>query len=427
MLEDPALIGNHQEKTVRDPGRTQHVLDQTSPGQVSLCHMLGGRRCLQPETTTKLCIGLTLFLLWVPSRASSQVFEAKSPRALFEEPVAAVPPLLSIPEETAGVVSMPELSEWQVPDIGPGPESITLPPTSESYERSSSAAENCSDCVDEDRIQIIDPDSDAKQKKGKKRLNLNHLIHEPYSAYRSEQDSISWLPASGEHLGWLDWQSDPYLERGRTSGINSAFNVHWIGGPLTPDVPSRVYDFQIGLQFRKSFTSTLSYDIATSVGVFSDFEGSAREGVRFPSHAAGMFHLNHSADVVFGIDYLGRDDIHLLPVFGISLRNVINDRLRMDLVFPRPRIDYLLSDTNRLYLAGQLGGGTWDMEYPDESDDVLTYRDYRLLFGFESADSDGSLSAWEFGYVFGRHLEFRGQPNSQNFGDAFVIQWVSRH
>ncbi|MCA9066157.1 MAG: hypothetical protein KDA96_23980 [Planctomycetaceae bacterium] len=275
-----------------------------------------------------------------------------------------------------------------------------------------------------DRIRIAEPNDDDPDDEN--RVNFRQLMAAPYSIYRSEQNSLAWVPNSGEDLSWLDWQTDPYIRRDSSGGLTGAMNVHWIGGPLTPDIPSRVYDFSIGLQVRNSFSPIMSYDLATSVGVFSDFEGSAREGVRFPSHAVGMLHVNRNLDVVFGVDYLDRDDISLLPVAGVSVRNLITDRLRMDLVFPRPRIDFRLSDHNRVYLAGQLGGGTWDMEYPDETDDVVTYRDYRLLLGFESADSSGSLSALEFGYAFSRRMELRTLPAPLDFGDAFVIQWVSR-
>lgn len=77
-----------------------------------------------------------------------------------------------------------------------------------------------------------------------------------------------------------------------------------------------------------------------------------------------------------------------------------------------------------MYPSGQLGGGTWDVD--DGIDLVATYRDYRLVVGFDSADNDGSTSSIEFGYIFGRQLEVRSQPGDANFNDAFMIRWVSR-
>ena len=202
--------------------------------------------------------------------------------------------------------------------------------------------------------------------------------------------------------------------------------MHWLDGPISSPLPARLYDFMLGYQVRNRISDQFSYDLFTSVGAFSDFESSARKGIRFPSHAVGMFHVNHSTDFVFGVDYLDRDDVEVLPVIGVSLRDVYVNGLRMDLVFPRPRIDYMLSETHRMYLAGVMNGGTWQIEFPDRSDRVMTYRDFRLLLGIESTDKDGSLSAWELGYVFGRSLEFRNQPGDTHFDDAFVIQWVSR-
>lgn len=260
-----------------------------------------------------------------------------------------------------------------------------------------------------------------------KRLMFSCLMREPYAVYRTEQSMFAWLPGHGENFGWLDWQSDPYLRRGKKHGLTGAFNIHWLAGPISSPLPPRLYDFALGYQVRDKLSNQFSYDLYTSVGAYSDFEASARKAIRFPSHAVGMLHIDHSTDFVFGVDYLARDDIPVLPVIGVSLRDVFLPGMRMDLVFPRPRIAYMLSETSRMYLAGQMNGGTWQVRFPDSRNPVMTYRDYRLLLGFESTHKGGSLSSWEFGYVFGRNLEFRELPGDTHFDDAFVIQWVSRH
>jgi hypothetical protein len=139
-----------------------------------------------------------------------------------------------------------------------------------------------------------------------------------------------------------------------------------------------------------------------------------------------MVHINSTTDLVFGVDYLGRDDVAVLPVFGVSLHDHYIPGLRYDLIFPRPRIDYVLTDDWRGYLSANMDGGTWDIELPNGTGQVMTYRDFRLVLGFEHADEDSGLSAWEFGYVFGRELEYRNNPTSTRFEDAFVLQWVWR-
>ncbi|GEM_PF-7059356 len=89
----------------------------------------------------------------------------------------------------------------------------------------------------------------------------------------------------------------------------------------------------LGYQIRNKPSHQFSYDLFTSVGAFSDFESSARKGIRFPSHAVGMFHVNHTTDFIFGVDYLDRDDVEVLPVIGVSLRDVYVRGLRMDPAF----------------------------------------------------------------------------------------------
>ena len=339
-------------------------------------------------------------------------FTTTEPQKLFADNVVYVDPSQEPLDEEPHNVLPPELS---IPPMSEEP--FESPITNQPFEQRTSGS---SGCTDESIHNFIVPDDDGK------RLRFSRLMQEPYSVYRTEQSALAWLPGDGEHFGWLDWFTDPYLRRGNKHGMTGAINVHWLDGPISSPLPSRVYDFMLGYQVRNRVSDRFSYDLFTSVGAYADFETSAREGVRFPSHAVGMFHVNHSTDFVFGVDYLGWDDIAVLPVIGVSLRDVFVPRLRMDLVFPRPRIDYMLNDRYRLYLAGQMNGGTWQVEFPDRTGHIMTYRDYRLLFGFESTDKDGSLSAWEFGYVFGRSLEFRDQPGDTRFDDAFVIQWVSR-
>ncbi len=255
---------------------------------------------------------------------------------------------------------------------------------------------------------------------------LSYFSQEPYLNYRSAEQSLSYLPGDNNQFGWLSFGSSPYVERGTKSAITTAFNMHLLSGPSVVPLPPRLYDFSLGYQKRGRIQDFMSYDLASSIGVFSDFEDSARDGVRFPSHAVGMLHFKPELDVVFGVDYLSRDDIKMLPVAGISWRPQTMPDLRFDLIFPRPRIDYSIDNQSKIYLAGRLGGGTWDIEFPNNDNDVMTYRDLQLLLGFERRKSDGNLSSLEIGYVFDRRLEFRTLTQTTEFDNAFVLRFVTR-
>ena len=255
---------------------------------------------------------------------------------------------------------------------------------------------------------------------------LSYFSQEPFLNYRSAEQSLSYLPGDVDQFGWLSFGSSPYVERGTKSGITTAFNMHLLSGPSVVALPPRLYDFSLGYQKRGRIQDFMSYDLASSIGVFSDFEDSARDGVRFPGHAVGMLYFKPELDVVFGVDYLSRDDIKMLPVAGISWRPQTMPDLRFDLIFPRPRIDYSIDNQSKFYLAGRLGGGTWDIEFPNNDNDVMTYRDLQLLLGFERRKSDGNLSSLEIGYLFDRRLEFRTLTQTTEFDNAFVLRFVTR-
>ena len=243
--------------------------------------------------------------------------------------------------------------------------------------------------------------------------------------YRWNESTLSWLPASDDNLGWITLESTPYLSQKNTSGITHAINIHWLNGPDNIHLPARVYDFVLGYQKRERLSDRFSYDVAASIGVYSDFEGSARDGVRLVSHAVGEWSVSPQFGLVFGVDYLDRDDIALLPVIGFQWQPWRLPELQIDAVFPRPEVSLAVNETDRLYVRGLLGGGTWDIEFPDEANDVMTYRDIQILFGLSRRDGKKD-SRCELGYVFDRQLEFRNSPATQTFDDGFVIRFVTR-
>jgi hypothetical protein len=190
-----------------------------------------------------------------------------------------------------------------------------------------------------------------------------------------------------------------------------------VSGPEQTDMPPRLYDLTARLGRRDRLGFLWSYDVALRPGWFSDFEGSAREGLRFPGHGVLYFTPSDRIQWLGGIDYLDRDDIACLPVFGAVWKPHPN--LRFDAVFPHPRIAFRLGGQRWFHVGGEMGGGTWAIERADGTDDVATYRDYRLVVGFQR---EGNTTAyWEFGYVFDRHLEYRsGTPSFQPWNTALL-------
>lgn len=273
----------------------------------------------------------------------------------------------------------------------------------------------------EEAVEVIDGDQPCLPP------SFKEFMLKPYRHYREDEGYTSYMPGDGDQFGWLTFGSNTWQDSGANSGIEMNFNLHLLSGPEVVALPPRLYDFEIGYQAKDSLSEYFSYDYGLSVGIYSDFEDSARDGVRFPAHLVGMYHPSQELDWVFGVEYLDRDDIKILPVIGVVWHDSAYPGLRVEAVFPRPRIDLQLQNNLRLYWTARLGGGSWDIEMPDDSNDVFTYRDYQILMGLETLSANKELNAWEFGFVFSRHLQFRNRPDEVNLDEAFVLRHVTRY
>jgi len=245
-----------------------------------------------------------------------------------------------------------------------------------------------------------------------------------FLGYRYSTNSLDWIPGGGDDFGMFSIVGDHYIKSGINHDIGIGLGFHSLSGPVQTDMPAWVFDFSIGYQIRHRL-GPLTFDLATAVLAASDFKGNARQGIRFPSHVVGFLTVGPALDLVFGADYLDRGDIKLLPVGGLIW--VPNPAMRFELVFPRPRVTFQVTDKHRLYVAGELGGGSWAVERETLDDDLATYRDLRVCVGIEDIQKDGSRIAFEIGYLFNRRLEYSSGIGDMNLNDAVLLRLVTRY
>ncbi|HMO87365.1 MAG TPA: hypothetical protein PKC18_20840, partial [Lacipirellulaceae bacterium] len=229
-----------------------------------------------------------------------------------------------------------------------------------------------------------------------------------------------------DRFGIVDLEWLPTIPRNAARGLVTGFGVHWLDGPASTDMPPRLYDFTLGYHWRERLSPTLALDLAFRVGAFSDFESSARKGVRYPSHAVVYGRLDPAWELALGVDVLDRDDISLLPVVGAIWTPGPN--LRVDALFPRPRAAVRLAeDVPWIYIRGELGGGTWAIQRVDQSRDNATYRDLRLAGGLEFDLGHGASSSFEVAYVFARELSYRSGVGDYQPGDTIMLSLIGAY
>lgn len=245
--------------------------------------------------------------------------------------------------------------------------------------------------------------------------------------YNPTCSSTTWV--AGGDFGITSLESFPTLDVDGEDDLDDATlsfgtGFHFLSGPTPSDLPPRLFDFSMAFHARKPISDVTTLDLKLGVGAFSDFESSARKGVRFPGHVVTHTVLSSESALVFGLDILDRDDISLLPVAGFNLR--MTDDVFVEAVFPRPKLHVQVSDKSTMYLGAELGGGTWAIERDDRSRDNATYRDIRVTWGL-STISENSESLLEVGWAFDRQLEYRSHVGNVDFDGAFVLRHLTRY
>jgi hypothetical protein len=243
--------------------------------------------------------------------------------------------------------------------------------------------------------------------------------------------SMTWRPGSGGDFGefGLAGAVASPVESWKGLSFTQRYGYHFLDGPTRTDMPPRVFDFNWGLHWFGEISDNWWVDLAFSAGLYTDFEDSAREGWRFPSHAVLSWAMTQKIQPVVGVRYFDRDNLGLLPVAGVILRP--DDGIRIELVYPEPKIARRVStdgdQEHWMSIAGRIGGGEWAIERDRTGlADVVTYTDYELVLGFDTIDNAGSISSFEIGYGFDRDLEYRSRRGNTNLPETFFLRWVTR-
>ncbi len=198
--------------------------------------------------------------------------------------------------------------------------------------------------------------------------------------------------------------------------ITPGYGVHWLDGPIAPDLPPAVHDTWTSFRLMWPATRRWAFNVGVTPGVFSDFQQSTDEAIRISGNAGAMITWTPELKLLVGVAYLDREDINILPFGGVIWEP--NDLWKIEVSAPRPRIARRL-DWGRsvegvkqwLYLAGEFGGGSWAVRRASGLNDVITLSDFRVILGWERKVLFGLDGHVEAGYVFGRRVDYKsGTP-----------------
>jgi hypothetical protein len=206
----------------------------------------------------------------------------------------------------------------------------------------------------------------------------------------------------------------------------------WDGPSGVPgaDLPGNAYAAFIDTGWESDPNQMFGTEFGVRFGVFSDFDTYNSKSWRILGKALVHFRLSPTSTLRGGVYYLDRNNVKLIPAIGILCQT--NPHTRFDLFFPKPKYSRYCRTVGTQdvwwYLAGDYGGGSWTIERADRSSDSVDINDYRAILGLEWGRNDairvGRRTGFaEIGYVFGREVEYRMNPQD-NFdpGDAFMFR-----
>ncbi|MCG8449660.1 MAG: DUF6268 family outer membrane beta-barrel protein [Pirellulales bacterium] len=245
----------------------------------------------------------------------------------------------------------------------------------------------------------------------------------------------AWMPQlEGDSLGWSDLELGvvfgfPLFRRETPLLVTPRFAIHFLEGPVTPDLPGQVYDAEVEFRHLRKFgQGPWAMIAAVSLGHYSDFESNDADAFRVMGQAFAVYEAVPGKKWVLGVVYLNREDLALIPAAGLIYQP--NPNIKLEAILPRPRIAWRLpgyspqpGDERWLYLGGEFGGGVWSIRRPlTLTQDVLTYNDYRALIGCERKIIGGLSRRFEAGYVFGRELQFSSATPDVTLDDSFFLR-----
>lgn len=322
-----------------------------------------------------------------------------------------VPPVSAPPAETPGTLNNPE-SVLNNPQNLAGSNGLSLVPSGQNSETTGHPGFGTS--LNPDVNLLVDPFSGAEPDGSPFLEKMKHFYLDRGLIPQSSSASMMVMAGSTDDIGFFEWYLQTTFAVESVPGLTLApsFQVDFLNGPTRTDLPPQLFNLGVELRMAKPLTERTSYELAVRPAVFSDFEAGGSAAARVTGRGIGFYTWSQQTQLVFGLVFLGRKDVPLLPVIGVI--HIPRGDWRLELVFPRPRILKLISHDNEKekwgYLSGEFGGGSWAVARPGRPNDVATLSDLRLILGFENRYANGRSWYFEVGLVFDRQLEFETGP-----------------
>ena len=202
------------------------------------------------------------------------------------------------------------------------------------------------------------------------------------------------------------------------------------------DLPEELYQYSIGLAWVRPLNDRWTVRTMLGVAMATDNQNTSSDAWQFRGGVFAMYKRDEQLTWTFGALAMGRDDLPVIPAIGAVWQP--NPSTRVDLLFPQPKINRLVWDDGSrqqwAYIGFGINGNTWAYERTTLGDDRLTYKDLRMVIGWEMRPSasagmpyaTGRVIRAEVGYAFSREFEFESETRVEDLGDGLMLGFSTR-
>lgn len=211
------------------------------------------------------------------------------------------------------------------------------------------------------------------------------------------------------------------------------FGLHlWDGPQFLPnaDLPSKAYDAYVDFGWMTDPAKPIGAELGLRAGVFTDFDTFVTKSFRFQAQGFGRVRLTPTLEARFGVMWIDRAQIKLLPAGGLIWTP--NPRARYEIDFPSPKLAHYLTTVGSHdiwgYVSAEYGGGTWTIERADGTSDRIDINDIRLMVGLETGPPEFMRQGrrvlfFEAGWVTSREVYYVVNPaDTFQPDDTFMVR-----
>lgn len=218
--------------------------------------------------------------------------------------------------------------------------------------------------------------------------------------------------------------------------FTAGYRATQLDSPSTVDLPSDLHRFHLDVAWMRRINDRWTTRLTLGTVFASDMHNRGGDAWRVRAGGFALFQPNERWSFAFGALATGRDDLPVIPAVGLVYQP--SPSLRINLMMPEPRIEWLYAEAGErqtwLYLGAGIGGDTWGVTRQTGAEDRLSLREFKLTVGLESRNRrppgsfvpTGNVWTVEAGVVLGRRFEFERDAQEVKLDDALMIRTAMR-